>query len=88
MRCGMIEFHPKHPAAMESAITLILSVRQIFLKVSRWQKSGPKVTTDEICSFLLQSLLQNHCRRSSNTRGNAFVPMNSRFQELGFYLVS
>jgi hypothetical protein len=65
----MIEFHPKHPAAMESAITLILIVRQIFLKVSRWQKSGPKVTTDEICSFLLQSLLQNPLALNKQYKG-------------------
>lgn len=48
----MIKFHPKSTEVMESAVTLILIFRQIFPEVSRWQESGPKVTTDKICTFL------------------------------------
>lgn len=56
----MIKFHPKSTAVMESAITLILIFRRIFLKVGRARESGPRVTSDENCSFLLQSPLQSH----------------------------
>lgn len=78
----MIRFHPKSTEVMESAITLILIFRQIFLHVSRWQESGPAVTADETMPF---SCCRPNCLCPRDARETLFECMNNRFQWCFFF---
>lgn len=75
----MIKFHPKSTEIMESAVTLILVFRQIFPEVSRWQESGPKVTTASLPSpcRLLQTLLAHRDRPLPQYRPRALSVLSS-----------